>query len=33
MFGGKVLQPASFEKMTTPVKNNNGFGLFIRNRN
>ena len=22
MFGGKVLKPASFEKMTTPVKNN-----------
>ena len=30
LFGGKVLKPASFEKMTTPVKNNYGFGLFVR---
>ncbi len=33
MFGGKVLKAASFEKMTTPVKNNYGFGLFIRTAN
>jgi CubicO group peptidase (beta-lactamase class C family) len=33
MFGGKVLKPSSFEKMTTPVKNNYGFGLFIRTGN
>jgi CubicO group peptidase (beta-lactamase class C family) len=33
MFGGKVLKPASFEKMTTPVKNNYGFGLFVRTVN
>lgn len=33
LFGGRVLQPRSFEKMTTPVKNNYGFGLFIRTAN
>jgi CubicO group peptidase (beta-lactamase class C family) len=33
MFGGKVLKPASFDKMTTPVKNNYGFGLFVRTAN
>jgi CubicO group peptidase (beta-lactamase class C family) len=33
LFGGKVLQPKSFEKMTTPFKNNYGFGLNIRTVN
>ena len=27
LFGGKVLQPASLEKMTTPFKNDYAFGL------
>ena len=27
LFGGKVLQPASLQKMTTPFKNNYAFGL------
>lgn len=29
LFGGKVLQPASLEKMTTPFKNNYAFGLMV----
>lgn len=29
LFGGKVLTPASLAKMTTPFKDNYGFGLFI----
>jgi CubicO group peptidase (beta-lactamase class C family) len=29
LFGGKVLQPASLEKMTTPFKNNYAFGLAV----
>jgi hypothetical protein len=29
LFGGKVLQPASLEKMTTPFKNNYAFGLQV----
>jgi hypothetical protein len=29
LFGGKLLNAASLEKMTTPVKNNYGFGLEI----
>ena len=29
LFGGKVLSPASLTKMTTPVKENYGFGLSI----
>jgi CubicO group peptidase (beta-lactamase class C family) len=29
LFGGKVLNPASLTKMTTPVKENYGFGLSI----
>ena len=33
LFGGKVLQPKSFEKMTTPFKNNYGFGLNVRTVN
>src|SRR5581483_949465 len=33
LFGGKVLKPESFEKMTTPAKNNYGFGLFVRTAN
>ena len=31
LFGGKVLQPASLQKMLTPNLNNYGFGLFMRN--
>ncbi|HVZ28813.1 MAG TPA: serine hydrolase [Asticcacaulis sp.] len=30
LFGGKVLQPASLTKMTTPYKNDYGFGLINR---
>jgi CubicO group peptidase (beta-lactamase class C family) len=30
LFGGKVLKPESFAKMTTPFKNDYGCGLFIR---
>jgi CubicO group peptidase (beta-lactamase class C family) len=30
LFGGKLLQPKSLEKMTTPFKNNYGFGLNVR---
>jgi len=29
LFGGKVLKPASLEKMTTPYKNDYAFGLMI----
>ena len=29
LFGGKVLKPASFDKMTTPFKNFYAFGLFV----
>lgn len=29
LFGGKVLQPASLAKMTTPFKNNYAFGLGV----
>lgn len=29
LFGGKVLTPASLTKMTTPFKENYGFGLFV----
>jgi CubicO group peptidase (beta-lactamase class C family) len=29
LFGGKVLKPASLEKMTTPFKNNYAFGLSV----
>jgi hypothetical protein len=29
LFGGKLLQPASLEKMTTPFKNNYAFGLGV----
>jgi len=30
LFGGKVVQPASLEKMTTPFKSNYAFGLEVR---
>jgi len=30
LFGGKLLQPASLEKMTTPIKNNYAFGLDVQ---
>jgi CubicO group peptidase (beta-lactamase class C family) len=30
LFGGKLLNPASFKKMTTPFKENYGFGLEIQ---
>lgn len=30
LFGGKVLKPASLEKMTTPFKNNYAFGLEVQ---
>jgi CubicO group peptidase (beta-lactamase class C family) len=33
LFGGKVLSPASFAKMTTPYQGNYGMGLFIRTTN
>jgi hypothetical protein len=29
LFGGKVLKPASLDKMTTPFKNNYAFGLAV----
>ncbi|HEY1336516.1 MAG TPA: serine hydrolase [Bryobacteraceae bacterium] len=29
LFGGKLLQPGSLEKMTTPFKNNYAFGLAV----
>jgi CubicO group peptidase (beta-lactamase class C family) len=29
LFGGKVLQPASLQKMTTPFKNDYAFGLLV----
>ena len=29
LFGGKVLKPASLDKMTTPYKNGYAFGLFV----
>jgi CubicO group peptidase (beta-lactamase class C family) len=29
LFGGKVLKPASLQKMTTPFKNNYAFGLSV----
>ena len=31
LFGGKVLKAESLKKMTTPFKDNYGFGLFISN--
>ena len=33
LFGGKVLKPESLARMTTPFKNDYGFGLFIRTVN
>lgn len=33
LFGGKVLNPASLKKMTTPFKHNYAFGLQVENRN
>ena len=30
LFGGKVLPPASLEKMTTPFKNDYAFGLAVK---
>jgi CubicO group peptidase (beta-lactamase class C family) len=33
LFGGKVLSPASLKKMTTPFKNNYGFGIGITTAN
>jgi CubicO group peptidase (beta-lactamase class C family) len=33
LFGGKVLSAASLTAMTTPFKDNYGFGLFIRTTN
>jgi CubicO group peptidase (beta-lactamase class C family) len=32
LFGGKVLQPASLTKMTTPFKDDYAFGLFVSTR-
>lgn len=32
LFAGKVVKPASFKRMTTPVKDNYGFGLTISSR-
>ena len=29
LYGGKLLKPASLEKMTTPFKNGYAFGLFV----
>jgi len=29
LFGGKIIKPASLEKMTTPFKNNYAFGLTV----
>jgi CubicO group peptidase (beta-lactamase class C family) len=31
LFGGKLLQPASLERMTTPFKDNYAFGLGVQN--
>src|SRR5262249_41832813 len=33
LFGGKVLSPASLQKMTTPFKNDYAFGLGVRTDN
>jgi CubicO group peptidase (beta-lactamase class C family) len=33
LFGGKVLKPASIEKMTTPFKNNYAFGVGVETVN
>jgi len=33
LFGGKLLTPASLTKMTTPFKDNYGFGLIIQTTN
>ena len=33
MFGGKLLKPASLEKMTTPFKQDYAFGLIVHNAN
>ena len=33
LFGGKLISPASLKKMTTPFKNDYGFGLGIRTVN
>jgi len=33
LFGGKLLSPASLEKMTTPFKNDYAFGLEVRTSN
>ncbi len=33
LFGGKVLNPASLAKMTTPIKEGYGFGLFVHDEN
>jgi len=33
LFGGKLLQPASLEKMTTPFKNKYAFGLAVETAN
>jgi CubicO group peptidase (beta-lactamase class C family) len=32
LFGGKVLQPASLQKMVTPFKNDYAFGLLVETR-
>ena len=33
LFGGKLLSPASLEKMTTPFKGDYAFGVFVQTRN
>jgi CubicO group peptidase (beta-lactamase class C family) len=33
LFGGKVLAPASLQKMTTPFKNDYAFGLIVHTTN
>jgi CubicO group peptidase (beta-lactamase class C family) len=33
LFGGKLLSPASLDKMTTPFKNDYAFGLVVRSAN
>lgn len=33
LFGGKLLSPASLQKMTTPFKNNYAFGVGVRTEN
>lgn len=33
LFGGKLLSPASLQKMTTPFKHDYAFGLDVRNVN